>query len=584
MKVKLIVFFLLLTTIETSACTPTALKSEPTALPTSATVLEPKPTALPSTTVTKRPTETDFISSPTVSATLSPDTGEEETSTWVTPIPLGEWNAPETAATPLPEPGEVWGRHKVILRIHNVDKLTRRSDQLTRWSLWGSPAFTIAPDGSYWFFDVTQRSSRLIHLSATGDILHQFPARQAGYPIDIVATTERVWVLGDAERQIKTILSYDLVGNQHWILPLPETYQMILVPPPERIVDWYLTGLNINEDGVLFLEKSNGTGYVAMRWNEGEVEFGPLAAYEAYGHHYRFKTPEIKAPEMTVERWTLLIDEREIVLQGAEEELWIPGIIGAAPDGSVYLHVGIGYTAHVRHYSQDGKLIGMARVPEGFRSLLFGSDPYFSEMAVGPDGNLYELISTQDQDVMIVKVRWQAELARVPSPTPYPEFTFIPKSVMTPAWETPPAGTRPEVQAREALISFLYLLSEKQYLKAAAYYGGGMEGFEFTRQEHPDFFDRVAALKGQTEQFWRLWCSGLLACFPVGNIASTDIISKTEFVFWVQLVYVDPVYYYASNSCCAANPAIKAPVSQFGFTVRLVDGKYMVMNPPPILE
>lgn len=574
MKVKLIAFFLVLTMIEMSACNPAVLKSEPTASP-GATVTN-KPTGA---TVTSKPTATGFMPSPTFSATLSPDAGEEDgTLAWVTPIPLGEWNAPEVAATPLPEPGEILGGHEVVLHIHNVDKLTGRSDQLTRWSLWGSPAFTIAPDGSYWFFDVTQRSSRLIHLSVTGDILHQFPARQVGYPIDIVASTERVWMLGEAEGQVKTVLSYDLTGNGHWLLPLPKTYQMIIAPPPAEIVDWDLTGLNMNEAGNLFLERNMGREFAAMRWNGGEVTFGPVGAYESYGHRY-----QVMSPEAASGHWVLRIDETEIVLQGDEPELWI-GIIGAAPDGSVYLHAGLSDAAHVRHYSREGKLIGMARIPEGFRSLSFDTDLYIGELAVGPDGNLYGLVSMDDQDVMVVKVKWQDQLARLPTPTHFPDRTLTPKRVITPAWETPPAGTRPEEQAREALISFLYLLSEKQYLKAAAYYGGGMEGFAFLRQEYADFFDRIAVLEGQPEQFWSSWCSTLLACYPVGNFVETDVISETEFVFWIQLVSEDPEVYYASNSCCAANPAVKAPVWQFGFTVKLVDGKYMVMNPPPILE
>ncbi|MEW5872837.1 MAG: hypothetical protein AB1894_26495 [Chloroflexota bacterium] len=498
---------------------------------------------------------------------------------WVTPMALGEWVAPETAATPLPEPGEVFDGHEIVLRIHNVDKLTWRSDQLSRWSLWGSPAFTIAPDGSYWFFDITQSNLRLIHLSQAGEVLHQFPASPLHYPIDIVASAERVWALGKAEGRkghLKTILSYDLTGNAHWLLPLPAAYQMISVPPPERIVDWFLTGLSLNENGSLFLERHSGTDYVALQWSGGQVAFGQDAAYEAYGHRYR-----IRMPKSTAGRWAVWIDEREIALQG--DEIYNTEIIGVAPDGSVYLYMGPGGEAHVRHYSLEGALLGMARVPESPRSISSWTDVYFSEMTVGPDGELYVLVSTQDQEVVIVQVGWQAELDRLPTPTPFDYPTPTPMSVIAPAWETPPAGARPEEQARQALISFLYLLSEKQYSKAAAFYGGGMQGFEFLRQEHADFFARMAALEGEPEQFWSSWCSGLLACYPVGNILDVDSLSDTAFVFWVHLVFEDQTI-YASNTCCAANPAIKAPVWLFGFTVQWVDGMYKVMNPPPVLE
>jgi hypothetical protein len=42
-----------------------------------------------------------------------------------------------------------WIKHEIALRIHNVDKMTGRFGQSTRWLAWGSPGFTIAPDGSY---------------------------------------------------------------------------------------------------------------------------------------------------------------------------------------------------------------------------------------------------------------------------------------------------------------------------------------------------------------------------------------------------------------------------------------------------
>ncbi|RPI87283.1 MAG: hypothetical protein EHM41_05495 [Chloroflexi bacterium] len=541
-----------------SACVPAPVAPAP---PTRVRrpPLFPESTSVPESVM---PTATSTtVPSPTTTVPTKP-------ANQLTPISAGDWTPPETAATPYPQPGETFDGHEVVLRIHNADKLTGREDQLTRWSLWGAPAFTVTPDGSYWFVDVTNGDTRLVHLSSTGEVLHQFPANDVIYPMDIAATGERVWMLGEGKKQARQVISYELNSGDGWKALLPEKGYSVMSQPS-------LTGLALAEDGVLLLERLGGVEYVRMEPSGEEFALLPAPALTAFGHTYQVSKPDSSGRSREV-----LVDDTAVGIEGDENELLWVSIIGAAPDGSFYLLVGSGDTEHVRQYSLEGELLGMTRIPKEHH-FPTRTDIFFGEQAVGTDGQLYAVVSTEDQDILIVRIELSEELPPLPTPAPYVQPA--PMGQLTPAWETPPAGASKEDIARETLIRFLSLLDQREYLQAAELYGGGMEGFEKFRAEHPEFYEQMASLEEDPEQFWQSACSLLLACYLAGNIVSQEQISETEYEFWVELVWEDG-YRYTSNGCCAPNNAQRPPVWQFRFSVVVMDGKALVMLPPPVLE
>jgi len=157
-------------------------------------------------------------------------------------------NRPYSAAFPLPvatlipSPGENLESHFVVLRINNVDTLTGRYGQLTRWLAWSSPAFTVAPDGSFWLADITNRQFRLVHLSQNGGILHT-EALDANRPIDVVASSNNIWVLDASNQDAPRILQY----NHNAVIQ--KTYTL----PADYSISAGLTGISAGPQGELLL-------------------------------------------------------------------------------------------------------------------------------------------------------------------------------------------------------------------------------------------------------------------------------------------------------------------------------------------
>jgi hypothetical protein len=272
-----------------------------------------------------------------------------------------------------------------------------------------------------------------------------------------------------------------------------------------------------------------------------------------------------------------MVNNQSFDVAGIEQHNYMV-FLGTAPDGGFYV---AGMGAHsednaVQHYSEAGHLLGVARPPKND----FYAEDYHN-LAVGPDGDLYALISLSDQDVVIVRLNFNDELPVLPTTTPFAEWTPMPP--LSPAWETPPFGATNQEIAQNTVITFLALLDERRYTEAGELYGGGMEGFEPYCEEYPDFCTHLASLQDTPDQFWQAACSNLLACFSIGQIVEVETISETEFRFWVELIWEDG-YKYVAHACCGGNPAITPFVWLYPFTVREVNDQFQVLDPPPPLK
>jgi len=536
----------------------------------------PPTTAIPS--LTETPTAGTVTPSvpPTQTSPASP-TADLDLPVSITVLAPQPTIFPTPLATLVPDPGDALAGHAVALRIHNLDKLTGRADQQTRWLAWGAPTFTIAPDGSYWLPDLSNGQQRLVHLSPSGDLLSMTPLN-TDIPLDIAASRDFVYLRDGSNYPDIHILQFDAQGKplKTFVLPVENTLF-------ERI-----TGLAIGERGELLLELFSGLFVYQLLDPSGQFDLRELPGYQASGRLYRFTTndtcqeclragpPYSEACASCNLQGPVFIDDRLIDIAGIEQNNFM-SFLGVAPDGSFYV-VGRTHAEDrlVQHYAPDGRHLGYARPPQSHLPV----EIFDVDLAIGPDSALYSLVSLPDQDVAILRLDFTDQVPVFPTPTLSPEVT--PMLPISPAWETPPVGASAQEIAQQTLIAFFFRLFNRQFVEAAPLYAGGMEAFAPACEQYPEACTQLAGLESDPNQFWEMACNNLLACFPIGDIIEVEQVSENEFRFWVELSWEQ--YRYTAHACCGGNPAYTPFMWLFPYTVKEIEGRYQVMQPPPLLE
>ncbi len=135
-----------------------------------------------------------------------------------------------------------------------------------------------------------------------------------------------------------------------------------------------------------------------------------------------------------------------------------------------------------------------------------------------------------------------------------------------------PSPTANELDnAREALTSYFSLLHEGRYTEAIDYYGGD---YEILRGWNPD------ADGDDYVTLFTLGCTANgLICLPVGNIVTEEQVSPTEFGFTVEFVNDDGTQ-FVRGPCCGATEEEMPPQSEFTYTVKKIDDKFLVQELP----
>jgi len=152
-------------------------------------------------------------------------------------------------------------------------------------------------------------------------------------------------------------------------------------------------------------------------------------------------------------------------------------------------------------------------------------------------------------------------------PTPTPEI--IPACTPANNNETPLEGIE---KARNALVSFFDLLSQQEYERAAALYGGDYQGL---RDSNPliDPLDHIALLTNGCE------LNGL-QCLRVQRIVYEKVVSPAEYHFTVEFMNQDGSL-FVRGPCCGGNATDFPPESQFAYTViRNCAGEFLVLELP----
>jgi len=135
---------------------------------------------------------------------------------------------------------------------------------------------------------------------------------------------------------------------------------------------------------------------------------------------------------------------------------------------------------------------------------------------------------------------------------------------------SPPAANELE-KAREALTSYFSLLHQGRYSDSIDYYGGD---YEILWGWNPDVDgDDYVTL-------FTLGCTANgLMCLPVGNIVTEEQVSPTQFRFTVEFVNDDGSQ-FVRGPCCGATEEEMPPQSEFTYTVKKVDDKFLVQELP----
>jgi hypothetical protein len=133
--------------------------------------------------------------------------------------------------------------------------------------IWGPPAFTVAPDGTFWIADTP--SDHLLRFKSDGLLLDKIPIGDfvigAG---DLEVTTEIIWVLDVASIPPKVVqLKQD--GEMVSIQELPKGLWM----------ENGLSGIAIGADGSLLIELLGGQIVTQFMSPTGTIELEDLGGY-----------------------------------------------------------------------------------------------------------------------------------------------------------------------------------------------------------------------------------------------------------------------------------------------------------------
>jgi hypothetical protein len=125
--------------------------------------------------------------------------------------------------------------------------------------------------------------------------------------------------------------------------------------------------------------------------------------------------------------------------------------------------------------------------------------------------------------------------------------------------------------AIQALSSYLSHLNDGQYAEAVQYFAGSTAELAYFNPEmDPNdaagLFEAACTING-------------FVCLPVLNVVDQAQVSSTDFKITVELQDRDGGP-FVFGPCCGADPELEPPQTQFVYTVRKVDGRFLVQETP----
>lgn len=146
--------------------------------------------------------------------------------------------------------------------------------------------------------------------------------------------------------------------------------------------------------------------------------------------------------------------------------------------------------------------------------------------------------------------------------------TEVPTDPLIETPEPRPAATDLD-RARAALQAYFAALHRGNYDEAASLYGGSYEQLSVFNPEI-DIDDHAALFE---------YGCGLLMCLDIKNIVDEQQLADDTFQFVVEFQNNDGSL-FVLGPCCGATEEDMPPMSQFPYTVKKIDGQFLVQELP----
>ena len=272
---------------------------------------------------------------------------------------------------------------------------------------WGPPAFTVAPDGSFWIADTV--GNRLLNYDANGNMQNKINLDDLDDPVvgvgDLEVTTSGVFVLDIAAVTPKVVhLSFS--GTRLENYEIPESFGL----------ENGLTGIAVGENNEILIELENGAQIYQLVDSQGKISRIHLEGYIRNGQQYTIHPSNLKYSDAT--HGSIAVDNK-IIETLVTHNLGSLQLININEDNSFYIAVEevgddsiIQVDQTVRRYDATGKLTGLARVP------ISKNHTYIAHnVAVCPDKTVY-VMTTGLNKVKIQRLRFLKSLRPILSPVP----------------------------------------------------------------------------------------------------------------------------------------------------------------------
>ncbi|NOK63126.1 MAG: hypothetical protein GFH27_549323n149 [Chloroflexi bacterium AL-W] len=273
---------------------------------------------------------------------------------------------------------------------------------------WGPKALAVAPDGTFIIADTV--ANNLLQVNSTGEIIDRIDLSKLAVGVtDLETTEEGIFALDSAAPEPSVLhLTYsgDLVAR--YKIPFKEQFLISV------------TGLVLNNNNELFIEDqaqitdklldSTGQLTVDEQGNTGiqAVDGFPVGKHTIY-------VPESSVDQQIDHDGTILIGGKSVDIT-VEQDFGGIQIVGARSDQSFYAQVSelsndttdaLLVDTVLHHYSIDGHLIGVARVPLQ-EQFVHVDNP----IALSKDKAVYALL-TQPDHVSVVQLNFSDTLASI---------------------------------------------------------------------------------------------------------------------------------------------------------------------------
>ena len=253
----------------------------------------------------------------------------------------------------------------------------------------GPASLRIAHDGAFYITDTIE--SRILRYDTDGSAAEAIKVEGANAVTDVAVSGQSVLALDDsvAEPVVRRLTQDGILIEQ--------------VVLPERVCAEGLSGLTVDDSGIALAEVRGGTSSVDLY---GVERKGKTLA----GKQYMVQASQAVAG-LESRKSAAVVNGMMRINVSVENILGSLSVLGAVPNGDFFILVEELSDTHVLHvdqtvrrYSEDGKLLGAARIPLDERYTYVRNG-----VAVAPDGQVYALVTRPDR-ADVVRLQFSRQL------------------------------------------------------------------------------------------------------------------------------------------------------------------------------